>query len=168
MSGYRKVYADEGLGSVSGVVSSLPAGYTLGQLRQEGVNTYKLAYNAGNSQASVGYFLTPAKGGAGPYSLTVSSASKTFADIGAVYVHNATATTGTYFWGMVNGYSAKGLVGDASSIPTGSPFFIGANGTAELFPQSAVTGNNAVGFNVGAVGTVTTGALTGDPFINLL
>lgn len=168
MSGFRKVYADEGLGSVSGVVSSLPAGYTLGQHRQEGAKTYKLACNAGNSQASVGFFLTPVKGGAGAYSLTVSTTSKTYAAEGAVLCENATATTNTYFWGLVHGYTTKGTVADNISIPTGTQFYIGVDGKVDVMPQSVVTGNRAIGYNVGAVGTVTTGTLSGDPFITLI
>lgn len=171
--GYRQTHADAGLGGVSGVVSSLPAGYVLGEERQEkdqdgNIQVYRLVYNAGGEQAGPGYFMQRV-GSAGPFSMTVTTVSKTHAHIGAVLVEHATATTGTYFWGLVRGRSAQGVVGDASSIPTGSAFYIASDGQAELMPQSVVTGNTPVGVNLGgaATKTVTTGALSGDPYINL-
>jgi hypothetical protein len=141
----------------------LPAGYTLGELRNEGARTYKLVYNAGNSQISQGLFAAHAIAGAGAYSLTVSSASKTNAHIGAALCYNATATTGTYFWGLVKGVTG-GLTGDAASIPTGNMFFIGDNGKVTLMPQSAVTGNVAIGE---ALTTIEAAAVNGTAYINL-
>lgn len=156
---------DAGLGTVSAVVSSLPAGYTLGEARMESGQKYRLFYNAGNSQISPGFCFTPATS-AGPYSITITTTSKTFDNVGAGVVYNATATTGTYFWGVVRGRVP--VVGDASSVPTGSAFYIGADGAVELFPQSVVTGNVVVGINLGGAAskTVTTGAKSGDCIVN--
>ena len=168
--GYRQTHADSGLGQISGVVSSLPAGYTLGEERMEDLKTYRLVYNAGGAEVGQGYFATPLKTGAGPFSMTVTTTSKTFAHIGAVLCEQATATTGTYFWGLVRGRSAVGVVGDAASVPTGSAFYIGSDGQAQLHAQSAMTGNIAAGYNAGAAATktITTGALSGDAYINLI
>lgn len=170
--GFRQVHADGGLGSVSSVVSSLPAGYTLGEERMEqgatgGQKYYRLVYNAGGAEVGQGYFAKPV-GSAGPYSMTVTMASKTNAHIGAVLCENATSTTGTYFWGMVRGRSDAGVVGEAS-IATGGAFYIATDGAATLMPQSVVTGNIPIGINLGAAAskTVTTGALSGDVYINL-
>jgi hypothetical protein len=96
--------------------------------------------------------------------LTVSSTSKANAHIGAALAYNATATTGTYFWGMVKGVTG-GLTGDAASLPTGSALFIGADGKVTLMPQSAVTGNVAVGV---VLTTVEAAAVNGTAYINLL
>lgn len=167
--GFRQVHADEGLGSVSGVVGSLPAGYTLGEERMEDNKFYRLVYNAGGAEVGQGYFATPLKTGAGPFSMTVTTTSKSFAHVGAVLCENVTATTGTYYWGMVRGHSDTGVVGDAASTPTGSAFYIGSDGKANLHPQSAMTGQVAAGINLGgaATKTITTGALSGDVYVNL-
>jgi hypothetical protein len=161
---------DAGLGSVSAVVSSLPVGYTLGQTRvvlnSTGAIKYKLVHNAGNSQISQGMVASPAAGSVGPYSVTVSTASKSNMHIGAAICVNVTATTGTYFWGAVNG-RVGGLLADVTSIPTGSALYIAANGSVELMPQSVVTGNTPIGINLGASATktVTTGTLSGDCYV---
>lgn len=162
--GYRKIFGDQILGSVSAVATSLPAGYTLGEIREEGTRTYKLVHNAGGTDADPGKFLTPAKAGAGVYSLTISSTSKTNAHIGAVAVYHATATAGSYFWGLVKGVTG-GNFADAASLPTGNALFIGDNGTVTLMPQSAVTGNVAIGV---VITTIETGSKTGSAYINLL
>lgn len=132
---------DAGMGSVSAVVANLPVGYTLGEARFVSGIKYRLVYNAGNSAIQPGYVASP--GGAsslGAYSVTISTASKSNHHLGAVAVKHATVTTGTYFWGAVNG-EIGGMVGDAASLPTGSAAFIGDNGTITLMPGSAVTGN---------------------------
>lgn len=167
MSGYRKVHADEGLGGVSGTVASLPVGYTLGEERSTGGKLYRLIHNAGNSQVSPGYFMVNGGAGAGPYSLTISSTSNSRQHIGAALVEHATLATGYYGWGFVRGYTTKGLVPE-DTIATGAAFQLSNNGKARLAPQSLVTGNALLGYNVGAVGTMITDTLSGDAYINLM
>lgn len=162
--GYRQIHADGGLGSVSGVVSSLPAGYTLGEVRRESNKEYRLVYNAGGATISPGYFATPVKGGAGPHSMTVTTTSKTFAHVGAVLCHNATATTGTYFWGLTKGASVA-VSGDTASIATGNGLYIAADGQVAQMPSSVPTGNICIGWNIN---TIITAATTGTAYINLL
>lgn len=141
----NRVFAGGGLGGVSAVVSSLPAGYVLGEERWENGIKYRLFYNAGNSEIGPGFAGSPRPVGSGPYSITITTTSKTFDGVGACVVHNATATTGTYFWGAVRGYLASGVVADASTITTGTAFYLAANGKMNLHPQSVVTGNAVLG-----------------------
>lgn len=153
------------LNKISGTTGTLPAGVALGQPRWEGGVSYRLFCNAGNSAIAPGRAFAPI-GSAGPYSVTITTTSKTFDHIGAGFVVNATAATGFYFWGAVGG-PIGGVFGDASSVPTGSAFYIGSDGAVELFPQSAMTGNAAIGINLGgaATKTVTTGTKSGDVLI---
>ena len=138
-------YADAGLGSVSATVTSLPAGFTLGEMRVVDNVKYKLVYNAGNSQISQGAFGAPALSGATPNSITVSTASQGNNHVGAVQCAHATAATASYFWGLVGGASPVGGIGDSASIPTGSAFAIGDNGSIQLMPQSVTTGKSVKG-----------------------
>ena len=163
----NRFLADAGMGSISAVVATLPLGYTLGESRTVGNLRYRLVYNAGNSQATVGSVVTAVQnGGAGPYSMTVSTVSQSFNHLGCAVVVNATATTGTYFWGAVEGRVGP-MIGDNTSVPTGSAFYVGAAGTISLMPQSIVTGNLVCGFNLGGAAskTVTTGTLSGDCYL---
>lgn len=102
--GYRQTHADGGLGSIDEVVSSLPAGYELGEERvHTDGNVYRLFYNACNQQISTGYLAARNVGSAaaaGPYSATVTTTTEV-AYNAACAVVQATATTGTYFWGLV-------------------------------------------------------------------
>lgn len=166
---YSRHMVDAGLGSISAVVSSLPAGYTLGERRVVGNVEYKLAFNAGNSEVTPGLIATPAAGSVGAHSLTVSSASQLFHQFGAGLVVHSTLTTGTYGWVAVKG-TGLGVVGDNTSVPTGSAFYLSANGKVTLMPQSIITGNLVIGLNNGGASskTVTTGAKSGDCIVNLL
>lgn len=165
----NKFQVDAQLGGISSVVSSLPVGYNLGEIRTESNVVYKLCYNAGNSQINPGWLGSPANGSVGPNSLTISTASQKFHHYGAALVVHATATTGTYFWGAVRG-SGLAVAADNTSVPTGSAFYVGVNGTVDLMPQSLVTGNVVIGVNLGGAAskTVTTGAASGDCVVNLL
>lgn len=169
-----RVYAGHALGTVSGTTSSLPAGFVLGEERWEGGKKYRLVYNNGNSQVSVGNFAVNI-GSTGPYSLTVSSASDVNQHLGAVVCHNATAATGTYFWGLVQGRCA--LTTGNTSIPTGGAGYVSANGVLGSYtgfttlPTSTI-GNPAVAFCVGAATQVTgmtglSNVLGGDYRVNL-
>lgn len=161
---------DPGMGGISSVVGTLPTGYQfgLGQTRVVGGVKYTLVYNSGNSQIDPGKIATSQGGSVGPYSVTISTASNTWAQFGAVVNVNVTATTGTYFWGAVAG-RVGGLYGNNVSVPTGSAFYIGVNGTVELMPQSVITGIIPCGINLGGAAskTVTTGAQSGDCYIGL-
>lgn len=156
--------ADAGLSGVSAVVTSLPLGYTLGMAREVDKVDYVLVHNAGNSEIAPGKVAAPVLGGAGIYSLTVSTASKANNHIGGVVNNHATVATGGYFWGVKRGVVA-GLVGDSASIPTGSAFAIGADGAVELMPQSVVTGKVVVGVVITTVSNG--GAKSGSAYVSL-
>jgi hypothetical protein len=101
--------------------------------------------------------------------MTVTCVSQQFNHVGAALVVHATLTTGTYGWGAVYGSGLK-VIGDNTSIPTGSAFYIsGSSGQVTLFPQSLATGNVVAGVNNGGAAskTVTTGAASGDCLIVL-
>jgi hypothetical protein len=170
MSSEYRFMVDAGLGTVSAVVATLPAAYTLGEDRYDKVTNlkYRLVFNAGNSQASPGFVVTPAAGSVGPYSVTVSTVSKSNHHIGAGVVFNATLTTGTYGWVVVKG-RVGGLVADNTSVPTAGAVYIAADGKVELMPQSVITGSVQFGINLGgsASKTVTTGTKSGDCVIDL-
>ena len=167
MPGEYRHSVDAGLGGISSVVATLPAGYTLGEARYEGNIKYRLFFNSGGEQIGPGFCFTPVIT-TGPYSVTITTTSKTFDHIGAGFIQHATSTTATFFWGAVRGRIA-GAVGDASSTPTGSVFYIGSDGKVELHTQSVITGSKAIGVNLGgsASKTITTGAKSGDPYVNL-
>lgn len=165
---YRQVMGDAGMGGVSAVVATLPAGYTLGEERQEEGIVYRLVYNASNSQIAPGFVMSPA-GLYGPYSGTVTTASKTHAHIGAVVVHNATATTGTYFWGATKGYLASGLVADAVTLATGNAFYIALSGQVNGITTNSVgvSGNYIIGGVVQGPTAGTIAVRQGSVIINL-
>lgn len=144
-------FADAGLGTVSATVATLPAAYTLGEVRVVDNAEYKLCFNAGNSEIHQGKFATPALGGAGINSVTVSTVTNSNAHIGAVQVAHATVATGYYFWGLFSGMSPVGGVGEAASLPTGSAYHIATDGTITLMPQSVVTGKTIKGVVVTTV-----------------
>lgn len=161
---------DSGLDNL-GVISSVAAvtlavGRTLGEARIESGIKYRLFYNAGGASAPVGAILTPV-GSAGPYTMTVTTASNSNDHLGACVAVHATITTGAYFWGAVRG-RVGAILGGATSVPTGVGFCIGAAGSIEVDPGSAATGNVVIGINLGASAskTVTTGAKTGDVSIS--
>ena len=154
------------LGKVSGTVTSLPAGYVLGEERWENAAKYRLMFNAGGASITQGFAAAPIMS-AGPYSLTVTTTSKTFDHIGAGFALNATVPTAAFFWGAVRFRGA--VVGDASSVPTGSFFYIASDGKVELTVQSVMTGNQIIGVNLGGAAskTITTGVLSGDAYVTL-
>lgn len=155
---------DPQMGSVSAVVAAtLNVAYTLGEARMENGIKYRLFYNVGGASAPVGAVMTPNASG-GPYSMTVTTASNTNDHLGACVVVHATISTGAYFWGAVRGRIVGGILGGATSVPTGVGFTIGAAGGVEVDPGSAATGNVVIGLNLGgsASKTITSGAKSGD------
>lgn len=184
----RQVFGDEGLGSISGVVSSLPVGATLGDERMHNGVQYRLMFNSGNSQISPGFIGSPkslASGAVntGPYSCTVSSVSQTGHALGAVVCVNATATTGTYFWGAFRGYPVK-LAGNVNSYASGTRLMVGDNGgvctnvtgaTAQVIQPDAacyvvatVIGQaySGIASTTTGLATVMTGVPSGDCFVS--
>ena len=161
-NGEYRYLVDAGLGSVSSVVSSLPAGYTLGETRVVDGIKFRLVHNAGTAQASVGMVLSPVTS-AGPYSVSISHVSKANAHIGASVVKHATITTGAYGWGAVRG-NVGNLIAGVSSVATGAAIYISGSGQVNLMPQSVATGNVVVGRNLGASAsaTATTLIVSGD------
>lgn len=166
--GFKQVYGAEGLGTVSGVVSALPAGCSLGDKREENGLVYRLCYNAGNSAAYPGHAMSavPIKAvtsGAGDYSMTVTTVSGAWNGVNACVVHNATATTGTYFWGVTKGRLTSGLVCNAAaSASTGGAVTIdSAGGVAAVTTMSLSNPPIAITFASLTTGS-TTPSRTGD------
>lgn len=155
--------ADAGLGPISAVVTSLPLGYTLGMAREFDRNDYILAFNAGNSEIPAGGVASPILGGAGVYSVTVSTASQGNDHIGGVAVQHTTVPTAAYFWGCRRGV-ISGMIGDSTvSIPTGNFLAVGDNGTVGLMPQSLVTGKVVMGVVLTTISNG--GARTGNAYV---
>lgn len=170
----HRVYGDAGLGTVSSVVASLPVGYTLGEERQQDGVHYRLMYNAGGEQIDQGEIASPIASGGGPYSATVTTVTDTANAYGAVVAHNATATTGTYFWGAFRGYPIP-LKGDSASHATGTSIMVGVDGGVATFVTFATAGaagqrnpNAVIGVVIGATatGTITTDTRSGDVLID--
>lgn len=158
MSSEYRHEVDAGMGGLSMVVATLPVAFTLGENRFDSTNQqkFKLVFNAGNSQINPGFAASPVPIGGGAYSVTVTSTSKTYNAIGAVLCHHATATTGTYFWGLVRGYVASGVAADAATLTTGAGFYLAADGKFQPLAGSVATGNKVVGvaLNGPSAGTV--------------
>lgn len=174
MAGDRKVHGDAGLGNISGVVSSLPAGYELGEDRQEGNYHYRLMYNAGNSEADIGDVVSVVAVGGGPYSCTITTTSDGGDAYGGAVVRHVTATTGTYFWGCTQGYPVL-VKGGTASIATGGDIMVaidGAVSTATTGATATVVGQLntrvVIGRNIGAAAskTITTGTASGDAYVS--
>lgn len=158
MSNEYRHEVDAGMGGLSMTVATLPAAFTLGENRYDSVNQqkFKLVFNAGNSAINPGFAASPVPTGSGAYSVTVTTTSKTYHAIGAVLVHHATVPTANYFWGLVRGYVASGLASDATTITTGTGFYLSADGKFTPLAGSVATGNKVVGvcLNGPTAGTV--------------
>lgn len=151
---YERAFGDGGLGGISGVVSSLPAGFSMGEVRWQNGIKYRLMHNAGNSQINPGMACKHAEAGAGPYSVTVSTVTEAVTGARGVVLH-ATATTGTYFWGVVYGHPVKVMASNIS-IATDAQVGLAANG--KFITTNAVT--NIIARNIGdaTAATATTDA----------
>lgn len=115
--------------SVSTVTGTKPADVALGTVRYEAYNSemakWKYFYNGGNSQINPTYGFTVLSGASGAYTMTLSSIASQSVCQGIV-VHS-TATTSTYFWGMVEG-ACTFEMGDSVSFAAGEGITLGANG----------------------------------------
>lgn len=162
MSSRDRVHGDEGLGSVSGVVSSLPAGYTLGETREEDGIKYMLVYNAGGEEAGPGYAVKSVGGGAGKYSATVTTVTESVAGALGV-VHHATLTTDTYGWIVRKGHPVKVV---ASNISLATDALAGLAADGKFITTDTV--GNIVAQNIGdaALATATTDAAGSRFFVN--
>lgn len=167
-----RVYVGDGLGGVSGVVTALPGGFVLGEERWENGIKYVLCYNAGNSQAVPGKLLSPyGVAGGGAYSVTVTMATGVLSKYGAVAVHNATATTGTHFWGVKQGYLASGLISSGTTLQTGYAVLMGTDGNAEglsnvMSAQTVGLAQAVIGFVVNGPSAGTTTVRQGSVYVN--
>ena len=163
MQSESRFWADEGMGSISAVVASLPNGATLGEERIHAGVRYKLCYNAGNSQILPGNGAVPiAAPTSSVASVTVTSASQGGGLIGGVVVVHATATTGTYFWGAFKGL-VPGVIADAA-IASGTVIALSDAGSFQAL-VSAVTGKFACGM---VVTTVSSGSRIGSAYVSFL
>lgn len=140
---YERAFGDGGLGGISGVVSSLPAGFSMGEVRWQSGIKYRLLHNGGNSQAIPGQGLVAIGAGAGPYTCTISSVSGSITGVRGI-CHHATATTGTYFWGVTFGHPVK-ILASNTSLATDAQVGIGVNGAFHL----TTTIGNMVARNIG-------------------
>ena len=168
----NRIYVGTDLGKVSGVVTSLPAGYVLGEERWEALKKYRLVFNAGGASGAIGNVMASV-GSTGPYSVTVTTASDSNHHVNAVVVANSTATTGSFFWGLVQGRTA--LTTGNTSAATGQAIFISAAGVVVPFSALTITttlNNYPIGMCLGAATQVTgmtglSNVLGGDYRINL-
>ena len=85
----------------SNVTTVLPAGFNVGESGTLSNIRYRLVNNnSANSVAAPGTILTPVGGGgATPYSMTVTTVSAAFNNLGACVVVHTTVPTGAYFLG---------------------------------------------------------------------
>lgn len=148
---------------ISSVMGSLPIGPLLGDEKVQNGITYRLVYNAGNSQASVGRVVSPTTLGGGLNSVTVSTASDSRNHIGAGVVYNATAATNTYFWMAIRGVVN---VTPSAVVSAGKALMIGANGIVTSAPSlpTEMVGNASFMYTVASGNTA--GAPTCQAYIN--
>lgn len=162
----ERFFADEGLGSVSATVATLPNGCNLGEERINAGIRYRLCYNGGTAAIAQGKVASPvpiANQTIG--TVCVSTTSRSFHHMGAVVAVNTSVSAGAYFWGAYKGI-VGGMVGDAASLPTGSLICVGDSGAITLFPAgSTATGWIPVGFVITSVSNG--GTATGNCFIDI-
>jgi len=153
----RHIYGDEGLGSPSGVVTSLPVGYALGEERVRDNIKYQLVYNNGNSAIEPGNLCisTSVVANQTLYSVTLTSVTESVAGIRGC-CHHATVATGSYFWMVRHGHPVN-LMASNISIATAAKVGPAAAGKVVTTDTAA----NYVGYNVGdaASATATTDAI---------
>lgn len=133
-----RIFAADGLGSISGVVETKPAGADMGEERWDNGIKYRLCCNASlGTPAYPGNVLSAIPsavvgGGNGPYSMTMTTVVDAHNGDLAAMVHNATVPTGYYFWGATYGYFASGVVVSDTSASTGNALGVAADGAFGL------------------------------------
>lgn len=135
----RVIYGDGPLGDINSTATSLPAGYTLGEIRwnDTGTKKYRLFYNAGGASIPTGRVAAVANGGAGLYSVTVTTTTETGATF-AVCCNDLTVTvpTASYFWGVVWGHPVQLL---ASNISVGTDIAVMCAANGVVMPATVPT-----------------------------
>lgn len=164
-----RVFVGGGLGGISNTVTSLPAGYTLGEERWEGGIKYRLFYND-KTIANVGLVLSPQAASLGPYSCSVSTTSGLNQHFGACVAHNTTVPASSFFWGAVQGYLASGLVATIHCLVTNGAIVISDVGSvdgARTVASCFVSGNVPIGIVTTGAAAGTVNVRQGSVFINL-
>lgn len=161
--GNKMMQADASeLAQVSGVVASLPVGYTLGEERMFNGDIYRLLYNACNQQISPGHLVarnTGSAAAAGPYSCTITTTTESLQYVAALVKH-ATATTGTYFWGLTESLKNAVSLNAVTAVQgTGVAILPAANGQVTNGTTTACIGY--------CVGTSVTGTTGGSFYVSL-
>lgn len=141
--------ADGGdLTDISGVVATLPAGYSLGERRMFNGDIYRLVYNTSNQQVIPGYLVCANVGSAlaaGPYSCTITTTTEVCKTVVGAVKH-ATATTATYFWALtetlVNPVTLSGVTAIASN---GVYILPAANGQITNGTTTSIIGYSTAG-----------------------
>lgn len=126
----RQTFGDPGLGALNGTVTSLPAGYNLGEVRwnDDQSKKYRLMYNASGASIPTGGVFAKVSTGS-PYSCatgatetgatTVLGCNDALMSTGSSY-DAVTIPTASYFWGCVYGHPV-GLLASNISVGTGIP-----------------------------------------------
>lgn len=154
----RETFGDEGLGSISGTVSTLSPGVDLGEARMHNGAVYRVFYNAGNSQISKGRcFVASVTVGNSPYSVTVSTVTETVFKVMGAVVHS-TVPTGNYFWGVTSGGPVALLVSNVS-VATNALLMVAADGNHTL------TATTTAGVAINGPSTATTDAIGGQFYV---
>lgn len=149
---------------ISSVVSTLPAGVSLGDEKVYNGVAYKCVYNPNSAVISKGFYASPVSIGGGPYTVTVSTVSDANHGVGAVVCVHATATTDTYFWGAYKGIVAM-AASAGSAIPAGALAMPGLGGKITSAPSlpTEVTKNRQLIYVITAVPS---GVVGGTAYIN--
>lgn len=159
------IFAEGGLGSVSGTVATLPAGAAMGMERWHDGKMYRLFCNASNQTLAKGAGFArsagSAAGGVGPYSVTVTTTTESLTGVAGACEH-ATVSTANYFWGVVWGHPVA-LLQSNISVATDAYVTPAADGKFTL----TTTASHKVALNMGdsSTGTATTDAVSGRFFV---
>ena len=148
----RTVYGDAGLGNLGGTATSLPVGYTLGEVRwdETGTKKYRLFYNAGGASIPTGYACQFTKAGGGRYSVTVTTTSEVATTAACVNHGVSTVPTISYFWGLVHGGPTTMR---SSNVSIGTAVFVTFAASGCVIPATVPTQNHvAVNMGDAAVG----------------
>lgn len=158
---FRQTYGDPGLGALNGNATTLPPGYTLGEVRWNDDQTkkYRLMYNASGASIPTGGVFAKVSTGS-PYSCTtgVTETGATTAlgcndallSTGSSF-DVATIPTASYFWGCVQGHP-MGMLASNISVGTGIPVLMASD--FKVIPSTVPT---YTGFAVN-MGDVASGA----------
>lgn len=141
--GNQTVMAGTELGSISAVVSSLPAGFTLGEERMWNGDLYRLVHNTCNQQVIPGYLVAANLGSAvaaGPYSCTITTTTEVCKTVVGAVKH-ATATTGTYFWALTETLKNPVTLSGVTAINSNGVYILpAANGQITNGTTTAIIG----------------------------